>query len=181
MLYEQAEELDHVGPPIGHDLEDHKTEVLEDCDKEWVQQEPHSELEIELRQSYIPDWRNMRPLQISRFDHLKTIHPRYPCAFLRYGRRFKVAAANRDLLHLVIDLTTRSEHNLLRRLYGLSSLMTRCDLRCRLSVRGTGRRDIPIQGITRHRSKRSPRNSPSSTAPLARHLQIKNRVSMSTF
>ena len=68
MLNEQAEEPDYVGPPIRRDQEDRETEVLEDRNEELVQQEPHSELEIELGQSYIPSQRNMQPLQISKPD-----------------------------------------------------------------------------------------------------------------
>ena len=93
-----------MGPPIGRDPEDCKAKVLENLDEERVQWKPHSKLEIALGQCYMADLRSMRPLQVSRLNHLKTIHPRYPCTFVQCDRRFEVATANRYLFHFVIDL-----------------------------------------------------------------------------
>ena len=42
LLNKQAKNPDHVGPPIGRDLEDRETKILKNRDEEWVQWEPHS-------------------------------------------------------------------------------------------------------------------------------------------
>ena len=53
MLREPAEESNHLGPPIGSYLENGKPKILEDFDEEVMQGEPHSELEVALRQSNV--------------------------------------------------------------------------------------------------------------------------------
>ena len=48
MLHEQAEESNHIGPPVGSDLENGEPKILEDFDEEGMQRESYSELEVTL-------------------------------------------------------------------------------------------------------------------------------------
>ena len=114
MLCEQAEESNHMGLPDGSYLENSEPKILEDFHEEGMQREPHSELEVTLRQSDITIRRSMRSLRIVRLNHLEAILPRYPCTILRHNQRLEVATTNCYLLPFSLALATRSGHLLLR-------------------------------------------------------------------
>ena len=82
MLDEQAKESDHMGLPVGRNLEDRQSKVSKYYNEEWVQREPHSEPEINLRQSHMTGRGSVHPLQICRLDHVEIVHPRYPHALV---------------------------------------------------------------------------------------------------
>ena len=91
-----------MGLTVGRYLEDGEAEIPQNLDEEWVQGNPHSELEVTLGQRHMADWRNMRPLQISWLDHQETILLRYPRTFLPCNRRLEVATANCYLLFYIV-------------------------------------------------------------------------------
>ena len=142
-LCEQTKESNHVGLSVGSYLENSEPKILKDLDEERVQREPHSELEVTLRQSDIAIRMSMRSLRIIRLNHLEAILLRYPCTILRHNKKLEVTTVDHYFLIFFLTLVTRSRHRLLRGLHSSPGHKTIGDFRYRLGGRSAGLRDLP--------------------------------------
>ena len=98
-----------MGPPIGIYLENGEPKVLEDFDEEGTQGEPHSKLEVALKQSNITIRRRIRLLPIVRLDQLEVVLQRYSCTILRRNQRLEEAIADRYFVHFFVALATQMD------------------------------------------------------------------------